>query len=78
MEDGRKLPGQGVDFRQVRPIVQTASVAREREIIDVIGTAMLLRDDVLNMMCEVAVCLRQAAILASFAGPAPHDSCDSS
>ena len=73
MKEGRDLPGRGADSCQVWPLMQIAAVACEREIIDVIGAAVLLRHDVLDMMLQVAVCLAQTAILASFAGPAPDE-----
>ena len=51
--------------------MQTAAVACQREIIGIVGAAVLLCRDVLNMMLQAAMFLVQTAISASLAGPLP-------
>jgi hypothetical protein len=53
--------------------MKIASMAREGEVLRVIGTAMLLCDDVLNVLREVAVLLTEQAILAAIPRPSSDE-----
>jgi hypothetical protein len=72
MEKRRNLLSQRIDPSQVRTLMQIASVACQREIIRLIGAAVLPRHDVFNMMDQVAVFLVQPAVLATLASPLPN------
>ena len=50
MEKLRDLGRQRIDARQVRPLAKIAIDAREREIFGVIGTTVLSRYDVLDVV----------------------------
>jgi hypothetical protein len=63
------LPGLRVDSCQVRPFMKIAAVASKCEIINIIGAAMLLRRDVLNVIPQAAMFLVQTAILATVVSP---------
>ena len=53
--------------------MQIAAVACQREVIRVLGAAVLLRHDVLYMMDQFAVFLAQPAIFATLASPPPDE-----
>jgi hypothetical protein len=69
MKQRRHLVGQSVDPTQVGTFVKVAAMARQREIIGVIETAMLLSNDVLNVMDQFTEPLVKPAILATLASP---------
>jgi hypothetical protein len=48
-------------------------MACQRQIIRVIGAAMLLRHDVFNMMDQLAILLVQPAIFETFGSPPPDE-----
>lgn len=52
MEQGRHLAGVGIDAGQVRALLEIALWTGEREVLRVIGAAMLPRDDVLDVETE--------------------------
>jgi hypothetical protein len=52
--------------------MQIAPVACERQISDILRAAVLLRDDVLNMMSQLAVLLAQTAVFAPLVSAAVH------
>jgi hypothetical protein len=54
-----------VDARQVRAFIGVASVARPGEIVWVVATAMLPRNDVLHVKWEPLNSSRKAAIFAA-------------
>jgi hypothetical protein len=53
--------------------MQIRAVARQCEIIWIIGAAVLSRDDVLNMMDQSAMFLLQPAVFATLASPPPNE-----
>ena len=67
MKDSRHLPSLRVDSCQVRAFVQIAAVASQRQIIGIIGAAVLLCRDVFNMMPQAAMFLVQTTIFATTA-----------
>src|SRR6516164_7163431 len=54
-----------VDSGQVRALSEIAAVACERQIFGMVGSAVLLRDDVLDMVRQLAVLLAQLAVFAT-------------
>jgi hypothetical protein len=70
VEEVRDLAGLSIDPGQIWPLVEVATLTCERQIVGVIGAAVLLRDDVLHMMCQGAMLLSQAAILTPITSPA--------
>jgi hypothetical protein len=73
MEERRNLPSLRVDSRQVRAFVQIAAVACQREIAGIVGAAVLLRRDVLDMVLQAAMFLVQPAVLTPLPGPLPDE-----
>jgi hypothetical protein len=67
------LSGLRVDSGQVRAFMKIAAVAGERQIVSIFEAAVLLRDDVLDMMPQFAMFLAQTAVFAPPVSPAPHD-----
>ena len=61
-----------IDSRQVRTLPKITSVTCEREIFCVIGSAMLLCDDVLDMMFQFTVVLMQPAVFAALVCTMTH------
>jgi hypothetical protein len=59
---------QGIDPTQIRPPVKVATMACEREIIDVVCAAVLSGHHMLDMMYEFAVALVKPTILAPLFG----------
>jgi hypothetical protein len=49
--------------------VEVAALARKRQIVDGIGAEVLPSDDVLDVVCEIAVFLMEKAILATVVRP---------
>ena len=70
MEKTGNLTCLRVNSGQVRSLVKIAAVARERQIVGVLGPGVLPRDDVLDVMRQLAMHLAQAAVFASLFGPA--------
>jgi hypothetical protein len=66
------LPGVTIDSGQVWTLVKVAAVTCESEIIHVIGSTVLLRDDVLDMMPQFAVFLAQLAVFATLVSATPY------
>jgi hypothetical protein len=73
MEKSGDLAGLRVDSGQIRTFVQIAAVACKRQIFDVVRAAVLLRDDVLDMMPEFGVLLSQTTVFALVAGSTPNE-----
>ena len=73
MKEPRNLPGLKVDSGQVRALVEVAAVAGKRQVVWIVGAAVLLRDDVLHVMLQLGMLLAQAAVFATLAGPAAHE-----
>jgi len=59
--------------RQVGTLSEITAVARRCQIVVAVGSAVLLGDNVLDMVCQVAVLLREQAILATILRPAPDE-----
>ena len=72
MKKAGNLTGLRVDSRQVRTLAKIAAVARERQVGGIVGTSVLLRDDVLDVMPQLAMDLAQTAVFTPLAGPAPR------
>jgi hypothetical protein len=65
VEEGHKLTTDGVHAREVRALAKIAAVAGQRKVINVIASAVLLGDDMLDVVRQLAVLLAQQAILAT-------------
>jgi hypothetical protein len=63
------LTGHRVDPGQIRAFVKVAAMAGKREIVGAIGTAMLTRNDVFDVVEQITVPLAGMAVLAAFASP---------
>jgi hypothetical protein len=59
----------GVDTRQIRTFVEITIDARQGEVVDVIGAAVLLGDDMLDMQGgKRRIILMQLTVFATIAG----------
>src|SRR5947209_15524334 len=67
------LPRLRIDSCQVRTLMKITAMACERKIVRIIGSTVLFRDDVLDMMSQFAVLLAQLAIFASLVSAAPYE-----
>ena len=71
MTKAHNLAGLGIG--QVRTLAKIAAAARERQVVSIVGAAVLLRDDVLDVMSQFTRDLAQAAAFAPLAGPAADE-----
>jgi hypothetical protein len=69
VKEGLHTARQGINSAQIRALVEVTAVACERKVINIVGTAMLPGNHVLDVMDELAIVLVKAAILASLASP---------
>jgi hypothetical protein len=60
---------QGIDSTKIRSLVEVTAMACQGEVVDIIGTAMLPGNHVLDVMLELAIVLVKPAILTSLASP---------
>jgi len=58
-----------VNTCEVRTLPQVATMAGQREVVQFIGSTMLLRNDVLKMVSKRTVLLPQKTIFAAISGP---------
>ncbi len=68
MKDRHNLAGRRVDTRQVWSLVGVAAVAGESEIVWGVSPAVLLCDDVFDVMREPALFLPEQAVFAAVSG----------
>src|SRR4051812_5880032 len=68
MEQDRLLSGCWIDCRKIRSLLPIAVGTRQREIHVVVRSAVLARDDVLDVKLQFMRGLRPMAILAAIAG----------
>jgi hypothetical protein len=73
MEKAGQLSRFWIDSGQIRPFVQIALAAGQREIHRVITPAMGLSHDVLDMEKLIEESLRDLAVFAPSQGPIPHE-----
>lgn len=66
-----------VDPTEVRSFVEIATMASEREILDIIAAAVLTSDYVLDLMRHRAILLAKLAVLATISGPGTDKQPDS-
>lgn len=78
MKERRELTGLRVDPSQVGPLAEVAAMACQSEVARSIGTAMFLRNDVLDMMGVHGILLRQQAILAAILSAVPDEIAEAS
>jgi hypothetical protein len=71
VEEGHKFTGECIDTREVRAFVEITVVAGQREIVNVIAPAMLLRNYMLDVVSQLAVLLAEQAILATVGRSSP-------
>jgi len=65
MKQRDRLARQRVDPRQIRPLMQVAALACQRQIPHRVGAAVLPGDHVLDVMRKVGVFLIEKTILAT-------------
>lgn len=64
MKQRGRLARQRIDPREIRPLMQIAALARQRQIPKNVGAAVLPGYDVLDVVRKVGVFLREKTILA--------------
>jgi len=69
MKQRNNLTGVRVDPREIRPFVAVAVAARESQVLQFGGTAVLLSDDVVEMKRQFSERFRETTILAAVTGP---------
>jgi hypothetical protein len=69
MKQRDDLTGVRVNPRQVRPFVASAVTARESQVFQYGGAAVLLSDDVVEVKRQFSERFREAAILAAVTSP---------
>ena len=57
VEEGNKLTARGIHSCEVGPLAEVAAVAGQCKIADIIASAVLFGDDVLNVVRQLAVIL---------------------
>jgi ABC-type Co2+ transport system permease subunit len=62
-----------VDSGQIGSLAQVATVACKRQVVRIVGTAVLLCDDVFHMMLQFAVLLAQTAVFAALVSTVTHE-----
>jgi hypothetical protein len=63
-----------VNPREIGAFVEVAAMASQRQVGCVVQSAMLLRNDVFDVMEQVTVLLRQPAVFATRAGSFTNES----
>jgi len=63
-----------IDACEVRAFPKVAAMTRQRKVLGNVAPSVLLRENMLDVMREVAVFLPQQAILAAVMGAFPHKS----
>ena len=72
VKQGDNISGQRVDPSQVWPLAQIAAVAGQGEVSGIVGPAMLLRDDMLDVVTQFRVLLLEQTVLAAVVGTPPN------
>ena len=65
--------GQGIHTTQIWSLVEIAAMARQREVVDVVGAAMLSGNHMLDMMQQFTMILVQPAIFAPLSRSLAHE-----
>lgn len=73
MKELHNLIGQWVDACEVAPFSQVAPMTGQREIVRFVRSAVLFRNNVLDVVRHRTVVLAQLAILTPISGPPPHE-----
>jgi hypothetical protein len=63
------LPGPRIDSGQIRAFVKIPTMTCQCQVGQIIGAAVLLRDDVFDMVDQFVIILVRAAVFAAFASP---------
>src|SRR3954470_10478834 len=72
IEQTAECAGCGVNARDVRALMEVAAPARQREIFQLTGPAVLSSDDVVNHVSEAGGGLRETAVFARVSRPAAN------
>ena len=73
IEEWHDFRGQGIDARQVGAFSRITAVTGERQIVGFVGSEMLLGDNVLDVVCQLAVLLSKQAVLTTIVRAAPDE-----
>src|SRR5690348_1384553 len=71
VEDGHNLTTDWVHACEIRALAEIAAVAGQREIVNVVAPAMLLGNEMLDVVRQSAVLLAQQAILTTVVRSSP-------
>jgi hypothetical protein len=73
MEQRRDFSANGVDTRQVRALPEITAMASQRQVLGFVGAAVLLRDNMLDVVRQLAVLLSKLAILTTIIRATPYE-----
>jgi hypothetical protein len=73
MKERHDFSANGVNTRQVGTFLQITTVASQRQVPGFVGTAMLLGDNVLDVVRQLDVLLRELAILTAIVRATPDE-----
>jgi hypothetical protein len=73
MEERHDLSANGVDARQVGTLPEITAMASQCQVLAFVGAAVLLRDNVLDVVGQLAVLLSELAILTTIGCTAPDE-----
>ncbi len=72
-KEGDNLTTEWIYACEVRALLEIAAVAGQRKIVNVVTPAVLPGDDMLDVVCELAMFLAQLAVFATVAGSPPNE-----
>ena len=73
MEEGYQFSAGGIDTCQIGALAEIASVARQRQVVGFVGTAVLFGDNVLDVVRQRTVLLGEQAVFTTIPRPPPNE-----
>jgi hypothetical protein len=73
MKEPHDLSANGVDTRQVRTLPEITAMASQCQVLAFVGAAVLLRDNMLDVVRQLAVLLSELTILTTIVRATPDE-----
>ena len=73
VKEGNNLTTDWIHACEIRALLEIAAVAGQRKIVNVVPPAVLPGDDMLDVVCKLAMLLAQQAILATVIRSPPNE-----
>ncbi len=73
VKEGHNLTLEWVNTGKIWPLFQVAAMARQGQILRIVGSPVLLGDNVFNVVGKWTVLLVEQAVFAAITGPAPDE-----